>query len=426
MLLLSVALGGCAAGLAAFPRSAAQDPGPVQTITGRERVAWDQELLPNTSIDSYEFGVYVNDERATLAPVRCNNALGADAMTCSAALPPLPPGRSTLEFVAVLDAVESERSDPLEVQVETGEEALRRGFSAANALRVDMVTGGLQSPTDLALLPDGRMLIAERHGSVRVVAAGALQRESALVLAEVAENSDLRLFAIAAHPDFARNRFVYLAYTARDNNSGAAYRVVRTREINNTLGEAAIVYQSTADRGPGWISMRFGPDGKLYIGVASCDDCRPASAGAVLRLDDDGSAPRDAASPFYVRDVKMPVALSWLGEQLLIADWSPQSTALLMRQPDGSLRVAASTEAGALLAQGGADLPAAMLTRPDGAGLHRFQLPLGGPVIQRDEQIVDDGVTVHAVVRAADGALYVCVSASGDRAARLMRVTGWR
>lgn len=430
-LLLALWGADCGAGArtpAQLPSQGSAQSGPsAQTVTGRERVEWDQELLAGTSIEAYEFFAYVNGAPVALTSVVCNPAGAPNNLVCSAVLPPLRAGRNTLHFVARLDDAESARSEPLDLDVtSTSSRAMGSGSPAVPGVSTEIVANGLESPTDLAMLPDGRLLIAERLGRVRVFAAGSLLPQSALVIGDIGEAPAGGLFAIAAHPDFERNRLVYLAYAAKQG-SGGVYRVIRARELNNTLGEIAVVHESSAVEWPAWISLRFGPDGKMYVGVAACTACRSPLAGAVLRLNDDGSTPRDNASvsPVYLGGLMLPVGLSWRDGQMWIGDWRAQSTSILVAA-DGELRPLGSTNAGAVAFRAGSRPPLVLPTRPRGLGMHWYQHTSDAAALQHVWPLFDDHITVHAVLHAADGALYVCVSDGPDGVVRLMRVTDWQ
>lgn len=409
------------------PQAPPSQTGPIQTVTGVERIAWDQQLVPDTSVDAYDFAAYVSGERRLLESVRCGNEPGAAALTCSAALPRLQPGRNTLELVAVLDGTESERSEQIVVQLAAGARRPVGSESTAMAgLVAETIGPALEFPTDLAMLPDGRLLVAERRGLVRVVGAAASAAPIALRLEDIADSPGFGLLAIAAHPDFDRNRFVYLGYTAKRRDGGATYRVIRARERNHQLAELATVHESIPARAPAWMSMRFGPDGKLYVGVPACRDCGSAYAGVVLRLNDDGSTPHDGAStsPVFMRGLTLPVGLSWVGDQLWVADWRPQRTAVVIAARGGEYAFG-TTESGAIVTRVGAGPPAVLLTRPRATGLHSYQLRADNSAIEGVVAWFDERTTVHAAIYAADGAMYLCVSDHPDGAARLMRVTGW-
>ena len=122
------------------------------------------------------------------------------------------------------------------------------------------------------------------------------------------------------HPDFATNHFVFLAYTARLAGGSRETRVVRYREVGNTLGEPAVILDRVpaADIHDG-ARVRFGPDRKLYVTMG--DTAAPPTAqdlgtltGKILRLNDDGSVPGDnpfAGSPIFSYGHRNPQGIDW-------------------------------------------------------------------------------------------------------------------
>ena len=327
---LTFALAGCRR-----PTSDEPPPDSGTPVTATDRLGWDQATLPGTAIAAYTFAVYVDAIRQALDDARCGD--GSDVVVCTSRFPSLTPGSHTLEIVAVLDGQDSARSEPLRVNRVTG--------ASTGALLPpepdpppagDAVLAGLASPTDLALSPDGRLVVTERGGRIRILD-GRGSAALALTLADVNTEGGLGLFALALHPDFERNHYVYLAYAERLPRGGAAYRVVRTREVGNTLGEVASVLDGVPATAAGWMTIRFGPDKKLYVAIAPVAASSRSSAyaynGTVLRLNDDGSTPADSprSSPVLAEGVGVPSALAW--------------------SPDGKLWVADATDAGARLWQ---------------------------------------------------------------------------
>jgi glucose/arabinose dehydrogenase len=75
---------------------------------------------------------------------------------------------------------------------------------------IDVVASGLDTPWALAFAPDGRLFVTERAGRIRIVKDGALQPDPWITL-QVAEVSEAGLLGLAIDPNFAQNRFVYVA-----------------------------------------------------------------------------------------------------------------------------------------------------------------------------------------------------------------------
>jgi glucose/arabinose dehydrogenase len=160
-------------------------------------------------------------------------------------------------------------------------------------------------PTAMAQTPDGRILIAEKYGAVRVVENGVLLEDPLIVL-DVDNYNERGLSGIAVHPDFENNGFLYLYYTV----PLAGYnRLVRIKTIGNyadplseeTLFEFDVLTGTVHNAG----AMAFGPDGKLYLATGDGSNFNTAISlstvmGKVLRLNDDGSIPED--NPFYLQN----------------------------------------------------------------------------------------------------------------------------
>src|SRR5688572_30426768 len=86
-----------------------------------------------------------------------------------------------------------------------------KGFQQAG-FEQTLVAGTLDSPTAMEFAPDGRLFVAEKSGSLRVIKNGALLPTDFVTLS-VTSNSERGLLGIAFDPEFATNRFVYVYYT---------------------------------------------------------------------------------------------------------------------------------------------------------------------------------------------------------------------
>jgi glucose/arabinose dehydrogenase len=156
---------------------------------------------------------------------------------------------------------------------------------ARGAPRVQTVASGLEVPWDLAYLPDGRALVTERPGRVRLLGKdGKLQAQPAATV-EVNDAGEGGLLGLAVDPRFERNRFVYLYRTTSGGNEVARYRM-----SGNRLTEDAVVLRGLR---AGVIHnggrLRFGPDGDLYVTVGETgqqDLAQQAGSlnGKILRL----------------------------------------------------------------------------------------------------------------------------------------------
>jgi aldose sugar dehydrogenase len=183
--------------------------------------------------------------------------------------------------------------------------------------RVEAILTGLEIPWSMNFAPDGRLFITERPGRVRIATLGG-SAELALTLDGVYAQGEAGLLGLALDPEFAQNRFVYLYYSA-SVGGGAVNRIVRYREVNSRLGEPVVLLDNIPaaqihDGG----RLRFGPDGLLYASAGDAADANNAQdvaslAGKLLRLNRDGTVPRDNrfSSPVYTYGHRNPQGFDW-------------------------------------------------------------------------------------------------------------------
>ncbi len=173
---------------------------------------------------------------------------------------------------------------------------------------VERIASGLAAPWSLAFLPDGRFLVSEKHGGLRIVAPDGsvgpvLPGGPPNVLAQV----DSGLLDVVLDPDFAENRFVYVAF-AQGTEEANRTAVWKARLADGRLADGRVIFHVGEDKRapshPGG-RMLFLPDKTLLLAVGDGYDYRdkaqdPAShLGKVLRLTRDGQAPPD--NPFVAR-----------------------------------------------------------------------------------------------------------------------------
>ena len=197
-------------------------------------------------------------------------------------------------------------------------------------VRVVVVVRGLSNPWSVAFLPSGDMLITERDGRLRLVRDGALVPEPIGGLPSDIDASDFfsGLLDVAVHPEFAKNRLVYLTYNRRIARGETA--VLMRGKLNGmsltgveelfaaipSSDPARAVYD-TASR------IAFAPDGTIFmtLGGAFEGDVPgdPANAelaqdltnhtGKLMRLNADGSVPAD--NPFVGKPDALPEIFSY-------------------------------------------------------------------------------------------------------------------
>ena len=175
---------------------------------------------------------------------------------------------------------------------------------AAGFTRNTAWIAGLASATAFAQMPDGRLLVAEQGGALRVVKNGALLA-TPFVQLTVDSSGERGLLGVAVDPAFASNGRVYLYYTT--TSGGTHNRVSRftasgdVAAAGSELVLADLPALSSATNHNGG-AMHFGLDGKLYVAVGDNADSSNAPdlskpLGKLLRLNADGSIPSD--NPFF-------------------------------------------------------------------------------------------------------------------------------
>jgi glucose/arabinose dehydrogenase len=177
--------------------------------------------------------------------------------------------------------------------------------SAAPAYRVETIAEGLDHPWAIAFLPDGRALVSERPGRLRIVAGTAMQSEPVAGMpAGLYLDKQDGPMDIAIDPRFAENGFIYLSH-AYGSDASNNIRVIRARLVGDrvdsvrTLFEALPLKRSGSNAGG---RMAFLPDETLLLTVGDAFIQREQAQnpgnhlGKTLRLTRDGDVPAD--NPF--------------------------------------------------------------------------------------------------------------------------------
>jgi glucose/arabinose dehydrogenase len=169
-------------------------------------------------------------------------------------------------------------------------------------IRVSVVTRGLEYPYSMAFLPNGDLLVTERAGRLRIIRNGVLDPKpiagappSRFKGKSGALDAVHGYMSLVVHPRFAENHFIYFVYNKPVDEKGSALVVARARLENGALVDLRDILASPELHGTA--SLAITPDGKLWVATGGNDAQDPKSLiGKVLRLNDDGSVPKD--NPF--------------------------------------------------------------------------------------------------------------------------------
>ena len=190
------------------------------------------------------------------------------------------------------------------------------GVKTDVALSHSVVASGLTHPWGLALMPDGRWLVTEKPGRLRIITAQGQVGEPVQGLPRVDARGQGGLLDVITSPGFGQDRLIYWSY-AEPRDGGNATSVARGRLSNDgarvedvqVIFRALPVYDGDKHFGS---SLAFASDGKLFITLGERSD-RPMRAqaqdlgshmGKTIRINADGSVPQD--NPFVGREGALP------------------------------------------------------------------------------------------------------------------------
>ena len=206
--------------------------------------------------------------------------------------------------------------------------------SEKHAFRAVTLTDGLAHPWGLAFLPDGRMLVTERPGRLRLVSAkGKLDPRPLAGVPPVVALGQGGLLDVALHPDFRRNGWVYLAYVGA-GQGGQGTEVARGRLDGHGLGDLQVIFRMQPKSSTGQhfgARLVFDRQGMLYVTLGDRGEMARAQrlndhAGSVIRLHDDGRVPAD--NPFVGRAGALPEKFTLGNRNIQGAALHPQSGVL--------------------------------------------------------------------------------------------------
>lgn len=224
-------------------------------------------------------------------------------------MPPFGPLLSAPEIrgliILIREARQKARLAPLATPHAISDQAIT---SELYPLTLEVIANGLETPWGMAFLPDGRMLVTERPGRLRVIEPG---RGIVGTISGVPKpwlKQDGGLFDVAVHPDYARNGWIYLSYSEPGGGEAGASS---TRVIRGRLRDNQLVDQETLFQAPPALYFNsnihygsrffFDHDGYLYFSIGDRgyrDDAQSLASpyGKLHRIHDDGRIPKD--NPF--------------------------------------------------------------------------------------------------------------------------------
>lgn len=195
-------------------------------------------------------------------------------------------------------------------------------YSALHDYRVVTVADGFVDPWSLAFLPNGDLLVTEQAGRLRIVRDGRFLDDPVAGVPEVFAEGQGGLLDVVPHPEFDRNRQLYLSYAKPLGDGESTTVVARARLEGDRLSDVEEVFEANS-RGRGHFGSRLAFDGRGHLFITVGDrqvrpegdlETHPAQDlsnhhGVVVRLREDGSIPPD--NPFVDRGDADPAIWSY-------------------------------------------------------------------------------------------------------------------
>jgi aldose sugar dehydrogenase len=238
--------------------------------------------------------------------------------------------------------------------------------SERQTFRIDVVAPGLETPWGLAFLPDGRLLVTERPGRLRIIEKGKLLPAPVQGTPKVWERQDAGMLDVAIHPDYKKNGWIYLAYSevvpgyvapppapaTPADPAGAAGGRGRGRGGPPSPPSMTVFVRGKIDQSNRWVSEQliyrapaelytpsgshygtrflFDRSGHLFYTLGERGDMTNAQdlskpLGKIHRVHDDGSIPKDnpfvntpnALPSIWTYGHRNPQGLAWDSSGLL-------------------------------------------------------------------------------------------------------------
>ena len=212
--------------------------------------------------------------------------------------------------------------------------ALASVQSEKHRFRVVSLTTGLANPWSIAFLADGRMLVTEREGRLRLIGSDfKLHPKPVEGLPTIVAQGQGGLFDVVLHPDHARNGWIFWAYNA-SGPGGWGTAMARGRLQGQRMTDVQVLFSmSPKTRGAQHFGGRivFDRQGMVYLTLGDRGEKDRAQllddhAGSVIRLHDDGRVPAD--NPFVGRPGARPEKWTLGNRNIQGAALHPQTGAL--------------------------------------------------------------------------------------------------
>lgn len=190
-------------------------------------------------------------------------------------------------------------------------------------LKVETVVTGLDMPWATAFLPDGRLLVTERTGKLRLVKDGKIDPKEITGLPELLYKGQGGLLDVVLHPDYAKNGWIYISYSSPKaagepgDDGGANTAMLRAKLKDHALTDVQILFKALPNvKSSPHFGGRIIFDNKGYVFLSLGERGQMEKAqdlskdqGKIIRLHEDGKIPAD--NPFVKTDGAKPEIWSY-------------------------------------------------------------------------------------------------------------------
>jgi glucose/arabinose dehydrogenase len=183
--------------------------------------------------------------------------------------------------------------------------------SSAGPLQLETVAKGLEHPWALQFLPDGRILVTERPGRMRIVAKDGALSPPVRNVPEVVSGGQAGLLDIRLDRNFAQNRTLYFCFNYKRGGAVAVARAFLDSGKTPALDDVSIIFRQTGEGGSYNVGCRIvqAPDNNLFVTLG--DHFHAAETqkldnhlGKIVRITTRGDAPPD--NPFAGKPGALP------------------------------------------------------------------------------------------------------------------------
>lgn len=212
-------------------------------------------------------------------------------------------------------------------------------MTGAGPIDVENVVSGLEQPWGMTFLPDGRMLVTERPGNLRIVGTDGMRSDPLEGTPVIYAQGQGGLLDVALDPNYEENNLVYLSFAAPGPEGSAATALGRGELVEGEDGTARIEGFEVIFRQEPWITgpAHFGsrivflPNGQLFLTMGERFQFEPAQnlsnhLGTIVRLNADGSVPE--GNPFVGQPDARPEIWSYGHRNIQAATINPETGAL--------------------------------------------------------------------------------------------------